>query len=162
MFRATYFELLYSVQQRHISHQTNVSIPVVWSSNVIYWNVVYINNKNFNDSILLFHFTASLLNSNNSNNLCSSDKMSVIVSWQEQFDAPENFSHSATHTLQALGCHPHSARVAHAPTAHKCTTHSCIHFPNWIALYRTSGLPAGNNYRTPPPPSLASLRPQSV
>jgi hypothetical protein len=119
MFKATYFELLYSVWQRHISHQPNVSIPVVWSSNVIYWNVVHTNNKNFNNSILLFHFTASLLNSNNSNNLCSSDKMSVIVSQQEQFDAPENFSHSGTHTHT----HTHSRLSAVTLTAHEWLMH---------------------------------------
>jgi hypothetical protein len=122
-------------------------------------------------SVLFFHFLANLLDFSDPNDVCSTR---AILSWQQQFVAPANFTrtnspnhsgkrthaHARTHArTHALGFKrsPQDARVAQAPTAHKYTTQSCIHFPNWIALYRTSGLPAGNNYRAPP--SLASLRP---
>jgi len=110
-------------------------------------------------SVLFFHFLANLLDFSDPNDVCSTR---VKLSWQQQFVAPANFNHtngpnhSGTQThihapTHALGFRrsPQDARVSHAPTAHKYTAQSCIHFPNWIALYRTSGLPAGNNYRAP-------------
>ena len=124
-------------------------------------------------SVLFLHFLANLLNFSDPNDVCSTR---VILSWQQQLVAPANFihtnspNHSGTHArararartharTHALGFRrsPQDARVPHAPTSHKYTTQSFIHFPNWIALYRTSGLPAGNNYRAPL--SLAALRP---